>query len=98
MNKAEDTPTFYQTLAGVTHLDEAEIVELEKQFWKLAGNSNSGQITQETIGGLVSPPLPAVLLPAFFAAFDENQGRRRAGRPSAGIEIDSFELSLEEYR
>ena len=35
-----DTPTFYQTLAGVTHLEEQEIVELEKRFWILSANSN----------------------------------------------------------
>ena len=68
-----DTPTFYQTLAGVTHLEEPEIVELEKRFWTLAGNSSTGQITMDTIKGLVSPPLPEVLLPSFFSAFDENQ-------------------------
>ena len=34
-----DTPTFYQTLAGVTHLDEGEIVELEKRFWVLAAKN-----------------------------------------------------------
>ena len=39
-----DTPTFYQTLAGVTHLEEQEIVELEKRFWSLASNSSSNQI------------------------------------------------------
>ena len=34
-----DTPTFYQTLAGVTHLDEGEIVDLEKRFWVLAAKN-----------------------------------------------------------
>ena len=68
-----DTPTFYQTLAGVTHLEEQEIVELEKRFWNLAGNSNSGQITLDIISPLVSPPLPQVLVSSFFSAFDENQ-------------------------
>ncbi len=32
----DDAPTFYQTLAGVTHLEETEIVELERRFWALA--------------------------------------------------------------
>ena len=38
-----DTPTFYQTLAGVTHLAEQEIMELEKKFWSLVGGSSSGR-------------------------------------------------------
>ena len=37
-------PTFYQTLAGVTHLEEQEIAELEKRFWALAQDSSSGLI------------------------------------------------------
>ncbi|XP_059091560.1 ubiquitin carboxyl-terminal hydrolase 32-like isoform X2 [Tigriopus californicus] len=67
-----DTPTFYQTLAGVTHLEEQEIVELEKRFWTMAGNSASGQIDLQTIRPLVSPPLPHILVSSFFSAFDEN--------------------------
>ena len=39
-----DTPTFYQTLAGVTHLEEMEVVELEKRFWEIANHSASGQV------------------------------------------------------
>ncbi len=58
----EDTPTFYQTLAGVTHLEEQEVVELEKRFWDLAGNSGSGRIDVDIVAPLVSPPLPAVLV------------------------------------
>ena len=57
-----DTPTFYQTLAGVTHLEEQEIVELEKRFWTLSGSSTSGQVDMNTIRPMVSPPLPAVLV------------------------------------
>ena len=68
-----DTPTFYQTLAGVTHLEEQEIVELEKRFWSLVGNSSSGQIDIGIIRPLVSPPLPSVLVEPLFSAFDENQ-------------------------
>ncbi len=68
-----DTPTFYQTLSGVTHLEEQEIVELEKRFWNLAGNSSANQIDVVIIKPLVSPPLPICLVPAFFAAFDENE-------------------------
>jgi ubiquitin carboxyl-terminal hydrolase 6/32 len=68
-----DTPTFYQTLAGVTHLSEQEIMELEKRFWTLVGNSTSGRIDLGIITPLVSPPLPAQLVPGLFKALDENQ-------------------------
>jgi len=68
-----DTPTFYQTLAGVTHLSEQEIMELEKKFWSLVGNSNSGRIDPSIITPLVSPPLPQKLVTGLFKAFDENQ-------------------------
>jgi len=68
-----DTPTFYQTLAGVTHLSEQEIMELEKRFWSLVGNSSSGRIDIGIITPLVSPPLPAKLVTGLFKAFDENQ-------------------------
>ncbi len=44
LNNKVDTPTFYQTLSGVTHLEEQEIVELEKRFWTLSANSNQVQI------------------------------------------------------
>ena len=68
-----DTPTFYQTLAGVTHLEEQEVVELEKRFWELASQSSSNQIDISTISSLVSPPLPSVLVAPFFSALDENE-------------------------
>lgn len=68
-----DTPTFYQTLAGVTHLEEQEIVELEKRFWNLSGHSSSGQIDSNIITGLISPPFPQCLTESFFSAFDENE-------------------------
>ena len=67
-----DTPTFYQTLAGVTHLEEQEIVELEKRFWALCSSSQSNQIDLDLIRTLVSPPLPESLVFAFFSALDEN--------------------------
>ena len=68
-----DTPTFYQTLAGVTHLAEQEIMELEKKFWSLVGGSSSGRIDLGIITPLVSPPLPASLVRGLFRALDENQ-------------------------
>lgn len=54
-----ETPTFYQTLAGVTHLEEQDICELEKCFWSLQSASISGQLDLTCIGTLVSPPIPA---------------------------------------
>ena len=68
-----DTPTFYQTLAGVTHLEELEVVELEKRFWELASHSASNQIDLVTITPMISPPLPNSLVAPFFAALDENE-------------------------
>ena len=68
-----DTPTFYQTLAGVTHLEELEVVELEKRFWELAGHSASNQIDLVTISPMISPPLPATVAAPFFEALDENE-------------------------
>ncbi len=68
-----DTPTFYQTLAGVTHLEELEVVELEKRFWELASHSPSNQIDLATISPMISPPLPPSLVLPFFKALDENE-------------------------
>lgn len=67
-----EAPTFYQSLAGVTHLEENEICDLEKVFWQLKNFSISGQLDIETLSPLLSPPLPRVALKGFFAAFDEN--------------------------
>lgn len=65
-----ETPTFFQSLAGVTHLEEQDIVDLEKVFWTLKG---TGQLDLETLGALVSPPVPWAALTGVFAAFDENR-------------------------
>lgn len=53
-----ETPTFYQSLAGVTHLEEWDICELEKCFWSLQGTSPSGQLDINAFMALVSPPVP----------------------------------------
>ena len=68
-----DTLTFYQTLAGVTHLDEHEIVDLEKRFWTLADSNSSKRIDIATIRSLICPPFPERLVAGFFSALDENQ-------------------------
>lgn len=53
-----ETPTFYQTLAGVTHLEEQDICELEKCFWSLQSSSPSGNLDLTCVTSLVSPPVP----------------------------------------
>ncbi|XP_014674736.1 PREDICTED: ubiquitin carboxyl-terminal hydrolase 32-like [Priapulus caudatus] len=68
-----ETPTFYQTLAGVTHLEELDIIELEKRYWLLKGNSKTGKFDLDTFTPLVSPPVPSSVCKGFFDAFDENR-------------------------
>ncbi|KAJ8280946.1 hypothetical protein GJAV_G00061360 [Gymnothorax javanicus] len=68
-----DTPTFYQTLAGVTHLEESDIIDLEKRYWLLKAQSGTGRFDLETFVPLVSPPIHATLSEGLFHAFDENR-------------------------
>ncbi|XP_031429479.1 ubiquitin carboxyl-terminal hydrolase 32 isoform X2 [Clupea harengus] len=68
-----DTPTFYQTLAGVTHLEESDIIDLEKRYWLLKAQSRTGRFDLETFAPLVSPPIHASLSEGLFHAFDENR-------------------------
>ncbi|KAF4012049.1 hypothetical protein G4228_004148 [Cervus hanglu yarkandensis] len=68
-----DTPTFYQTLAGVTHLEESDIIDLEKRYWLLKAQSRTGRFDLETFGPLVSPPIRPSLSEGLFNAFDENR-------------------------
>ncbi|XP_078535930.1 ubiquitin carboxyl-terminal hydrolase 32 isoform X3 [Lissotriton helveticus] len=68
-----DTPTFYQTLAGVTHLEESDIIDLEKRYWLLKAQSRTGRFDLETFGPLVSPPIHQSLSEGLFNAFDENR-------------------------
>ncbi|XP_052801941.1 ubiquitin carboxyl-terminal hydrolase 32-like [Mya arenaria] len=68
-----ETPTFYQTLAGVTHLEETDISELEKKYWNLKAQSKSGKFDQETFKSFVCPTIPESLCEALFQAFDENR-------------------------
>ncbi|KAK6968759.1 Ubiquitin carboxyl-terminal hydrolase 32, partial [Biomphalaria glabrata] len=67
-----DTPTFYQTLAGVTHLEEREILELEKRYWFLKGLSKTGRFDLDLFKTQVCPPMPEKLCESLFTAFDEN--------------------------
>ncbi|PSN41510.1 hypothetical protein C0J52_07225 [Blattella germanica] len=68
-----ETPTFYQTLAGVTHLEETDIMELEKRYWLLKGQSRTGKLDLDTLVPLISPPVPLSVCPGVFGAFDENR-------------------------
>ncbi|KAJ0172880.1 hypothetical protein K1T71_011056 [Dendrolimus kikuchii] len=68
-----ETPTFYQSLAGVTHLEERDIIELEKCFWALRNTAPTEQLDAESLGPLLSPPLPAAAVAGVFLAFDENR-------------------------
>ncbi|XP_062341331.1 ubiquitin carboxyl-terminal hydrolase 32-like isoform X2 [Osmerus eperlanus] len=68
-----DMPTFYQTLAGVTHLEESDIIDLEKRYWLLKAQSRTGRFDLETFGPLVSPPIHSSLSEGLFHAFDENR-------------------------
>lgn len=68
-----ETPTFYQTLAGVTHLEETDINELEKCYWVLKAQSKSGRFDQETFKQLICPPVPDLICEGLFLAFDENR-------------------------
>ncbi|KAM3956800.1 LOW QUALITY PROTEIN: ubiquitin specific protease 32 [Aphomia sociella] len=68
-----ETPTFYQSLAGVTHLEERDIIELEKCFWSLRNAAPTGQLDAESLAPLLSPPLPKAAVTGTFLAFDENR-------------------------
>ncbi|XP_059614538.1 ubiquitin carboxyl-terminal hydrolase 32 isoform X2 [Phlebotomus argentipes] len=68
-----ETPTFFQSLAGVTHLEEQDIRELEKVFWRLKGSAATGQLDLESVSPLLSPPVPKNALAGVFNAFDENR-------------------------
>lgn len=68
-----ETPTFYQSLAGVTHLEEQDIGDLEKVFWYLKSCSLTNQLDIESLGPLISPPVPKAALNGIFLAFDENR-------------------------
>ncbi|CAG9815061.1 unnamed protein product [Phaedon cochleariae] len=68
-----ETPTFYQTLAGVTHLEEQDICELEKCFWALQSASTSGHLDFNCLKSLVCPPVPLKACKGLFLALDVNR-------------------------
>ena len=45
----------------VCAVDEADIIELEKQYWSLKGTSKSGRFDVDTFTAVVSPPMPQEL-------------------------------------
>ena len=51
-----ETPTFYQTLSGVTHLDEQEIIDLEKKYWQLKSLSSNGKFDMQLFVSFTSAP------------------------------------------
>lgn len=76
-----ETPTFYQTLSGVTHLDEQEIIDLEKKYWQLKNLSSNGKFDIELFLSFASAPISSItedddskfsIARGLFSAFDEN--------------------------
>lgn len=50
-----------------------DIGDLEKVFWSLKGLAKTGQLDLESLGPLISPPVPPSALAGVFSAFDENR-------------------------
>lgn len=53
-------------------VEETDIIELEKCYWSLKGESLSGKLDLKTLIPLISPPMPLNVCSGLFAAFDEN--------------------------
>ncbi|XP_056633766.1 ubiquitin carboxyl-terminal hydrolase 32 isoform X1 [Diorhabda sublineata] len=68
-----ETPTFYQTLAGVTHLEEQDICELEKCFWALQSSSATSNLDFNCLKSRVCPPVPLKACKGLFLALDVNR-------------------------
>ncbi|VDM41597.1 unnamed protein product [Toxocara canis] len=62
---------FYQVLAGVTHLDEHEVEELEKVFGSI-NDTKLCKLTQKGFTQLVEGAIEAHFIDGLFRAFDEN--------------------------
>ena len=74
-------PTFYQTLSGVTHLDEQEIIDLEKKYWQLKSQSTNGKFDLQLFLSFTSSLFTVAttsenskfsIAHGLFTAFDEN--------------------------
>ena len=84
LSNDQETPTFYQTLSGVTHLDEQEIIDLEKKYWQLKSLSSNGKFDLQLFLSFTSAPFDfnydettlelseGNWLQGLFSAFDEN--------------------------
>ncbi|GAV01668.1 hypothetical protein RvY_12345-2 [Ramazzottius varieornatus] len=64
-----EVPTFYQTLSGVTHLNEGEIHQLQRMYMTL---KNNGRFDLSLFASLVCPPIPSAVVINLFQVFDEN--------------------------
>ncbi|VDM98335.1 unnamed protein product [Thelazia callipaeda] len=62
---------FYQVLAGVTHLDEAEVEELEKVFGSI-NDTKLCKLTRNGFGTLLGGAIDDHFIDGLFRAFDEN--------------------------
>ncbi|VDK88939.1 unnamed protein product [Litomosoides sigmodontis] len=62
---------FYQVLAGVTHLDEREVEELEKVFGSI-NDTKLCKLTRNGFGALVGGAIADHFINGLFRAFDEN--------------------------
>lgn len=54
-------------------MEERDIIELEKRYWVLKGESRTGKLDLDTLRPLISPPVPLSVCAGVFAAFDENR-------------------------
>jgi ubiquitin carboxyl-terminal hydrolase 6/32 len=54
-------------------VEETDIMELEKRYWLLKGQSHTGKLDLDTLIPLISPPVPLSVCPGVFGAFDENR-------------------------
>lgn len=61
----DEIPSFYQTLAGVTHLEEKEIFDLEK-FYGLTKSRPGQRYDLSLFASLVSPPVPNSIVANLF--------------------------------
>ncbi|XP_039266977.2 ubiquitin carboxyl-terminal hydrolase 32-like [Styela clava] len=72
LTDSTEMANFYQTLAGVTHLEESDIIDLEKHYWTLKSQSKTGRFDLQLFKSIVCPPLPESIVKGLFDAFDQN--------------------------
>lgn len=54
-------------------VEETDIIELEKSYWKLKSQSHTGKLDLDTLIPLITPPVPLSVCAGLFGAFDENR-------------------------